>query len=70
MRVGHLQGGGAGGCSSGVVCENPTVGSEFPEGMRTHARIFRKSAGEALMIEAKLLNESGGGGANTAFEKK
>ena len=36
MRAGHRQGGGVGGCSSGVICENHLVGSEFSEGMRTH----------------------------------
>ena len=35
-RAGHRQGGGVGGCSSGAVCEINIVGSEFPEGLRTH----------------------------------
>ena len=46
MRVGHRQGHGVGGCSSGVVRENHIVGSEFSEGMRTHT--VRISAGEAF----------------------
>ena len=60
MRAGHRQGGGVGGCSSGVVCENHLVGSEFSEGMRTHAHtrshaLFEYPPGEPS--EAKLLKE-------------
>ena len=35
MRAGHRQGGGVGGCSSGVIWEN-IVGSEVSECRRTH----------------------------------
>ena len=53
MRAGHRQGGGIGGCSSGVVRENNIVGSDFlSAGGHTHT--FRISAGEAFS-EAKLL---------------
>ena len=52
MRGGHRQGGGVGGWSSGVVCENNFVGSEFSEGMRTHT-LFEYPLGKPL--EAKLL---------------
>ena len=38
MRAGHQQGGGVGGCSSGVVWENNIAGSEFSECRR--ARIL------------------------------
>ena len=54
MRGGHRQGGGVGGWSSGVVCENNFVGSEFSEGMRTHT-LFEYPLGKPL--EAKLLKE-------------
>ena len=48
-EAGHRQGGGVGGCSSGVACENHLVGPEFSEGMQTHAHIaFRISAGEII----------------------
>ena len=53
MRPGHRQGGGVGGCSSGVVCENHIVGSEFSEGMRTRT-LFEYPLGKPL--ESKLLN--------------
>ena len=56
MRAGHRQGGGVGGCSSGVVCENLFVGSEFSEGRRTNT-LFEYPLGKHL--EAKLLKESG-----------
>ena len=39
MRAGH-QGGGVGGCSSCVVRQNHSVGSEFSERMRTHTHIL------------------------------
>ena len=56
MRAGHRQGGSVGGCSSGVVCENHLVGSEFSEGMQTHThKLFECSLGKPL--EAKLLKE-------------
>ena len=56
MRAGHRQGGGAGGCSSGVVCENHLVGSQFSEGTQTHAHtLFEYLLGKPL--EAKLLQE-------------
>ena len=54
MRADHRQGGGVGGCSSGVVCENDLVGSEFSEGMRTHT-LLKYALGKPL--EAKLLKE-------------
>ena len=48
-EAGHRQGGGVGGCSSGVACENHLVGPEFSEGMQTHAHIaLRISAGEII----------------------
>ena len=54
IRAGHRQGGCVEGCSAGVICENHVVGSEFSEGMRTHAHIlFEYSLGKPL--EAKLL---------------
>ena len=56
MRAGHRQGGGVGGSSSGVVCENHLIDSEFSEGMRTHAHtLFEYPLGKPL--EAKLLKE-------------
>ena len=36
MRAGHRQGGGVGGCSSGVVRENKIVVPELSKGKRTH----------------------------------
>ena len=54
IRSGHRQGGGVGGCSSGVVCESYLVGSECSEGMRTRTR-FEYTLGKPL--EAKLLKE-------------
>ena len=58
MRARHRQGGGVGECSSGVVCENHLLGSEFSEGMRTHAHTyihFEYPLGKP--IEVKLPNE-------------
>ena len=43
IRAGHRQGGGVGGGSSGVVCENLIVGSEVSEGMMTHFSNIRWS---------------------------
>ena len=54
MRAGHRQGGGIGGCPSGVVRENNIVGSEFSECRRTHT-LFEYLLGKPL--EAKLLKE-------------
>ena len=56
MTAGHRQGGGVGGCSSGVVCEKHPVGSGFSEGIRKHAdTLFEYLLGKPL--EAKLLKE-------------
>ena len=56
MRAGHRQGGGVGGCSSGVVRENNIVGLELFGCRRTHTRtLFKYSLGEPL--EAKFLKE-------------
>ena len=60
MRARHPQGGGVGGCSSGVVCENHLVHSEFSEGMRTHAgthTLFKYPLGKPS--EGRLLKEIG-----------
>ena len=56
MRAGHRQSGGVGGGSSGVVCENHHVGSEFSERMRTNT-LFECPLGKPL--EDKLPKESG-----------
>ena len=56
MRAVHRQGGGVEGCSSGVVCENHLVGSEFSDVMQTHAHtLFEYPLWKPL--EAKLLKE-------------
>ena len=54
MRVGHRQGGGVGGCSSGIVREITIIGWEFSECGRTHT-LFGYPLGKSL--EAILLNE-------------
>ena len=48
MRVSHQQGGAVGRGSSGVVCENRLVGSEFTKGTGTNTHTSRISAGEAF----------------------
>ena len=48
MRARHRQGGGVGGCSSGVVRENHILGSELSDCRRTHTHTFRISAREAF----------------------
>ena len=54
-EVGHRQGGGVMGCSSGVVCKSHLIGSGFSEGMRTHPHPrFEYPLGKPL--EAKLLH--------------
>ena len=54
MRADHRQGGGVGGCSSGVVCETCIVCSDFSEGMRTHT-LFEYPLGTPF--EHKLIKE-------------
>ena len=58
MRIGDRQGGGVWERSSGVVLETDLVGSEFSEGMPTHAHIT--TLFEHLLVKplgAKILNE-------------
>ena len=58
MTAGHRQGGGVGGCSSGVVCENHLIGSDFSEGMGTHAHThFDIRWGSLSNLDSKRISE-------------